>query len=180
MLLSGDLPSLSSGGGTRSILTRGIICCYRLLYAIHFFPVCGCNFPVVDTHRWQVVEGCDTPSGRSSMVAQVYKNSLYIFGGYNGHNVLNDFYEFKFGASTESSSHHRRRHHFSTLAGGIAARNIIREARGGDSPGAVRVVVKLRMRRAHGCGGPALARRKSLPRIGIRCSYPAELRGGSD
>jgi len=36
------------------------------------------------------------PSGRSSLVAQVYQNSMYVFGGYNGQVVLNDFYEFKF------------------------------------------------------------------------------------
>jgi len=37
----------------------------------------------------------DRPSGRSSLVAQVYKNCLYIFGGYNGLTVLNDFYKFR-------------------------------------------------------------------------------------
>jgi N-acetylneuraminic acid mutarotase len=35
------------------------------------------------------------PSGRSSLVAQVYKNFLYVFGGYNGDTVLNDFYKFR-------------------------------------------------------------------------------------
>ncbi len=38
------------------------------------------------------------PSGRSSLVAQVYDNHLYIFGGYNGENVLNDFYKFRLKA----------------------------------------------------------------------------------
>ena len=37
----------------------------------------------------------DIPSGRSSLVAQVYDNHLYIFGGYNGLTVLNDFYKFR-------------------------------------------------------------------------------------
>lgn len=37
----------------------------------------------------------DIPSGRSSLVAQVYENYLYIFGGYNGLTVLNDFYKFR-------------------------------------------------------------------------------------
>lgn len=36
------------------------------------------------------------PSGRSSLIAQVYKHSLYCFGGYNGSTVLNDFYEYRF------------------------------------------------------------------------------------
>jgi hypothetical protein len=27
---------------------------------------------------------------------QVYRHSLYCFGGYNGHSVLNDFYEYRF------------------------------------------------------------------------------------
>jgi len=36
------------------------------------------------------------PSGRSSLVSQVYKNSLFVFGGYNGQVVLNDFYEYRF------------------------------------------------------------------------------------
>ena len=57
------------------------------------------------TLRWAQVHGdssgsssagSEVPSGRSSLVSQVYKNSLYIFGGYNGQVVLNDFYEFRF------------------------------------------------------------------------------------
>ena len=35
----------------------------------------------------------DAPSGRSSLVAQVYKNYLYIFSGYNGTSVMNDMYK---------------------------------------------------------------------------------------
>mmetsp|Transcript_8745 Transcript_8745/g.29918 ORF Transcript_8745/g.29918 Transcript_8745/m.29918 type:complete len:98 (-) Transcript_8745:757-1050(-) len=45
--------------------------------------------------KLDVSEG-DVPSGRSSLISQVYGNSLFIFGGYNGANVLNDFYEFRF------------------------------------------------------------------------------------
>lgn len=50
-----------------------------------------------ETGIWSVID-CgrgDCPSGRSSLVAQVYENSLYIFGGYNGVTVLNDFYKFR-------------------------------------------------------------------------------------
>lgn len=50
-----------------------------------------------DTNHWSQVD-CDhgeVPSGRSSLVAQVHNNYLYIFGGYNGSNVLNDFYKFR-------------------------------------------------------------------------------------
>lgn len=53
-----------------------------------------------DTHRWSVVfepsDARGVPSGRSSLIAQVYGHSLYLFGGYNGHVVLNDFYEYRF------------------------------------------------------------------------------------
>mmetsp|Transcript_13493 Transcript_13493/g.19985 ORF Transcript_13493/g.19985 Transcript_13493/m.19985 type:complete len:319 (+) Transcript_13493:870-1826(+) len=49
------------------------------------------------TNNWSEVDctNGDRPSGRSSLVAQVYENSLYIFGGYNGVHVLNDFYKFR-------------------------------------------------------------------------------------
>lgn len=53
-----------------------------------------------DTHRWSVIsEPSDdkgVPSGRSSLIAEVHGHSLYLFGGYNGHVVLNDFYEYRF------------------------------------------------------------------------------------
>jgi hypothetical protein len=39
--------------------------------------------------------GGEAPSGRSSLVAQVYENNLWVFGGYNGQCVLNDFYKFR-------------------------------------------------------------------------------------
>ena len=50
-----------------------------------------------DAQLWSQVDCThgDRPSGRSSLVAQVYENSLYIFGGYNGETVLNDFYKFR-------------------------------------------------------------------------------------
>lgn len=50
-----------------------------------------------ETNVWSEVDCTigDCPSGRSSLVAQVYGNCLYIFGGYNGLTVLNDFYKFR-------------------------------------------------------------------------------------
>ncbi|GKY99247.1 hypothetical protein MPSEU_000880000 [Mayamaea pseudoterrestris] len=50
-----------------------------------------------DSNHWTqvVATGGDAPTGRSSLVAQVYENSLWIFGGYSGSTVLNDFYRFR-------------------------------------------------------------------------------------
>lgn len=50
-----------------------------------------------DTNHWSRItcHNGQPPSGRSSLVAQVYENHLYIFGGYNGQSVLNDFYKFR-------------------------------------------------------------------------------------
>jgi hypothetical protein len=50
-----------------------------------------------DTNHWSQVDctGGDAPSGRSSLVAQVHDNSIYVFGGYNGTTVLNDFFRFR-------------------------------------------------------------------------------------
>jgi len=50
-----------------------------------------------ETNHWSEVDcsSGDFPSGRSSLVAQVFENCLYIFGGYNGRSVLNDFYKFR-------------------------------------------------------------------------------------
>lgn len=50
--------------------------------------------------RWsQVVpKGSEAPDGRSSLVAEVHGVSLFLFGGYNGHTVLNDFHEFRLEA----------------------------------------------------------------------------------
>lgn len=47
------------------------------------------------SNYWTKVDlsNADAPSGRSSLVAQVYKNNLYIFGGYNGTSVMNDMYK---------------------------------------------------------------------------------------
>ena len=54
-----------------------------------------------DTHGWSVISEAsngkgDIPSGRSSLIAEVHGHSLFLFGGYNGHVVLNDFYEYRF------------------------------------------------------------------------------------
>lgn len=46
------------------------------------------------------------PSGRSSLVAQVYDNHLFVFGGYNGETVLNDFYKFRLKAVSIPSSNY--------------------------------------------------------------------------
>jgi hypothetical protein len=50
-----------------------------------------------EANHWSEVDCTDgdAPSGRSSLVAQVFENCLYIFGGYNGQVVLNDFYKFR-------------------------------------------------------------------------------------
>lgn len=50
-----------------------------------------------ETNHWSEVDCTDgdAPSGRSSLVAQVYENCLFVFGGYNGITVLNDFYKFR-------------------------------------------------------------------------------------
>jgi len=49
-----------------------------------------------DCHTWFSLSAEDPPSGRSSLVAQVLNDSMYVFGGYNGSSVLNDFYELRF------------------------------------------------------------------------------------
>lgn len=50
-----------------------------------------------ETNHWSEVDctNGDAPSGRSSLVAQVFDNFMYIFGGYNGNSVLNDFFRFR-------------------------------------------------------------------------------------
>lgn len=53
-----------------------------------------------ETTHWSQVD-CnhgDCPSGRSSLVLQVYDNYMFIFGGYNGEKVLDDSFKFKFKA----------------------------------------------------------------------------------
>lgn len=40
----------------------------------------------------------DIPSGRSSLAAHTWGNSMYIMGGYNGSKVLDDFYQLRFEA----------------------------------------------------------------------------------
>jgi BTB/POZ domain len=53
-----------------------------------------------ETQHWSRVDctAGDAPSGRSSLVAQAHEGSLWIFGGYNGSTVLNDFYKFRLSA----------------------------------------------------------------------------------
>ena len=50
-----------------------------------------------ETNHWSEVDSSngDVPTGRSSLVTQVYENSLYVFGGYDGKRVLSDFYKFR-------------------------------------------------------------------------------------
>jgi hypothetical protein len=50
-----------------------------------------------ETKNWSEIDSSngDAPSGRSSLVAQVYDNHLYVFGGYSGVSVLNDFYKLR-------------------------------------------------------------------------------------
>uniref|UniRef100_A0A7S2XIU6 BTB domain-containing protein n=1 Tax=Attheya septentrionalis TaxID=420275 RepID=A0A7S2XIU6_9STRA len=50
-----------------------------------------------ETNHWSEMDctNGDRPSGRSSLVAQVYEDNLYIMFGYNGVTVLNDFYKFR-------------------------------------------------------------------------------------
>jgi len=54
-------------------------------------------FALTCRNHWSQVDCShgDAPSGRSSLVAQVHNNYLYVFGGYNGTTVLNDFYRFR-------------------------------------------------------------------------------------
>jgi hypothetical protein len=58
------------------------------------------------TEFWSQVD-CNhgyCPSGRSSLVAQVHGNNMYVFGGYDGQTVLNDFYKFRLKAVSIPSS----------------------------------------------------------------------------
>ena len=50
-----------------------------------------------ETQHWSRIDarGGDIPSGRSSLVLQVFESHLYVFGGYNGSTVLNDFFKFR-------------------------------------------------------------------------------------
>jgi leucine-zipper-like transcriptional regulator 1 len=50
-----------------------------------------------ETNHWSQIDctSGDAPSGRSSLVAQVHMNCIYVFGGYNGSTVLNDFFRFR-------------------------------------------------------------------------------------
>mmetsp|Transcript_11532 Transcript_11532/g.33145 ORF Transcript_11532/g.33145 Transcript_11532/m.33145 type:complete len:629 (-) Transcript_11532:81-1967(-) len=74
--------------GSKMYLYGGYSGCQRLddMFAYDF-----------ETNHWSEIanDAGDAPSGRSSLVAQIYGNSLYVFGGYNGETVLNDFYKFR-------------------------------------------------------------------------------------
>lgn len=50
-----------------------------------------------ETNAWSQIDANigEVPSGRSSLVAQVYENNMYIGFGYNGSTVLNDMYKFR-------------------------------------------------------------------------------------
>lgn len=50
----------------------------------------------IDIGTWFSIAAEDAPSGRSSLTATVAGNTLFVFGGYNGSTVLNDFHEFRF------------------------------------------------------------------------------------
>ena len=49
-------------------------------------------------YKWcsVVVNSGDSPCQRSLHVAAVYNKKLFLFGGYDGSNRVNDFYEFDF------------------------------------------------------------------------------------
>lgn len=52
----------------------------------------------LDTCKWSPVQAMGTPPGhRFCHVAVVHNESMYVFGGYDGSNRLNDFLEFHFG-----------------------------------------------------------------------------------
>lgn len=52
----------------------------------------------VDNNTWQEVQisqECQAPTPRHSHSAVVYEDSMYVFGGYDGH-YRNDFYRYNF------------------------------------------------------------------------------------
>ncbi len=52
----------------------------------------------LSTNKWsQVSSTGPVPGHRFCHVACVYNTSMYVFGGYNGSNRLNDFMVFNFG-----------------------------------------------------------------------------------
>ena len=52
----------------------------------------------LDTCKWSPVQAMGRPPGhRFCHVAVVHNESMYVFGGYDGSNRLNDFVEFHFG-----------------------------------------------------------------------------------
>ena len=51
----------------------------------------------LETQHWSRIDarGGDIPSGRSSLVLQVHEAHLWVFAGYDGSRVMNDFYKFR-------------------------------------------------------------------------------------
>ena len=65
---------------------------------IHGYGVVGPPFASPDTQRWKVVEAVGTiPSIRSCPSWARRGNSVYMFGGYDGVQRMNDFFEFRLG-----------------------------------------------------------------------------------
>merc|ERR1719389_309954 len=57
-------------------------------------------------HRWRLVGHSGTPPRQRSLHAGIcVGDCLYIFGGYDGSNRVNDFYKFSFKASKWSQIH---------------------------------------------------------------------------
>jgi hypothetical protein len=78
------------------ILTRKYLPSLCLLDSLMFKELTK-RFSLPNRNHWSAVDCThgDAPSGRSSLVAQIHNNFLYVFGGYNGSIVLNDFYKFR-------------------------------------------------------------------------------------
>ena len=52
---------------------------------------------------WEKVDSADesrAPTNRSLHAGAVFQDSLYIFGGYDGNNRVNDMFEFHFPSKT--------------------------------------------------------------------------------
>jgi hypothetical protein len=80
--------------------------------AVLVFPL-----PFHPKNKFQTLENLPgAPTPRSGHSAVVYKNEMYIFGGWNGHSSLDDFYSFNFETltwkkiETESCASKRRMH----------------------------------------------------------------------
>jgi leucine-zipper-like transcriptional regulator 1 len=59
------------------------------------------------TKRWSLIEpntGHPPPSPRDRHVAVVYRNSFFVFGGFDGNSRVNDFYEYSFDVNVRCQS----------------------------------------------------------------------------